>query len=181
VQLEYEKSIALAEAFCSIVDTGVASSNKNAAAAGQALQTMQGTTSSNSLASLRILSASLTQCAEKFQELVLGARSLGGSRESAVRHGAGLPWSTSLLFLLLASFDPPMPLPNCARPFQGCLQGICSHSLSHRRLCSHNHPRNELHLQTLRLECWPRTTDMMCLSTTPRILNLEQAAALLKM
>jgi hypothetical protein len=106
VQLEYGQSIALAEAFCFIVDVGVASSNANAAAVGPMLQPTLDTASSHSLASLRILSASLTKCVVTFQELVLGASSLGSNRESAVRHGAGLPRSASLFLPLLHRLTP---------------------------------------------------------------------------
>jgi hypothetical protein len=106
VQLEYDQSIALVEAFCFIVDIGVASSNKNAASVGPVLQSTLDTSSSNSLNSLRILSASLTKCAEQFHELVLGASSLGGNKVSAVDHGAGLPRIASLPFLLLLCLTP---------------------------------------------------------------------------
>jgi hypothetical protein len=106
VQLEYDQSIALVEAFCLIVDIGVASSNKNAAAVGPVLQSTLDQTSSNSLNSFTILSASLTKCAEQFHELVFGASLLGGNKKSAVKHGAGLPRSASLFLLLLLCSTP---------------------------------------------------------------------------
>jgi hypothetical protein len=132
VQLEYETSIALSEAFCFTVDTKEASSDRIAAAVGLVLQPKLRTTSSNSLASLKILSSTLTHCAEKFRELLIGASLLGGNRESGGSHGAGLHLSSGLFFSL-ASFDPHRLFPIVPDLLSDVFRGS-SHTHSHRHI-----------------------------------------------